>query len=385
MKRIALLLLVAACATQPQPRPVDPAMQKEIDRVEKLVAEQPTNQPFIYVLATIYDRVNDVPNVVRLLTRLDELGWQQGFRADSFANTGHTPEVRRITAKLDAREPKVSRATTAFTFPQSRNVRSEGSAYDPVDDVFYYSGSASTLLRVNRRGEIQELPIQPAGRKFGRLGMDVVPDRREIWVINGVLGADAEADEIGRSAVSVYDLRDGRLLRRVYRGSADAPSLLNDLTILADGTAFITDSARHDVLRLAPGADTFEVFAKDFRGPNGVETSADERTLYVADFRGLNRFDIATQARELLKASALLNGIDGLVEHRGTLIGIQNVLGAPRVMRIHVNDGNRVELLESKNPLMNVPATGVVAGDEYFFLANLSEKDADKVVLKIKL
>lgn len=381
MKRVAIVILAVACAS----RPVDPSLRGSIERVERLIAGQPANTPYIYVLATYYDAAKDAGNVVRWLTRLDELGWQQGLGPDSFPNTSSAPEFKRIAGKLEAREPKISRAQIAFTIPKERNLDSEGVAYDSAGDRLYFNGSASTLLRVDRGGNVTELSVSPAGQNFVRLGMDVVPDHREIWVIDGVISTDAPADEKGRSALSVYDLRDGRLLRRVFRGSAEQPALLNDLTILRDGTAFITDSTRHEVLRLSPAADAFEVFADGFRAPNGIATSAGETTLFVADFRGINRFDIETKARELLKTSAPLNGIDGLVEYRGSLIGIQNVLGAPRVVRLHLDDKNRVELLESKNPKLNVPTTGVVAGDEYYFLANTSEKNADKVVMKIPL
>lgn len=208
--------------------------------------------------------------------------------------------------------------------------------------------------------------------------MDVDAERRQLWALNSPLR------DPGSSALSVYDLRDGRLVRRVTHGSAAEPSLLNDLTLLKGGTAFVTDTGRNQVLRLAPGADAFELWAEDFRGPNGIALSADERTLYVADFRGVTAFDVATKSRQLLETDTLLNGIDGLIEHRGTLIGIQNVLGSPRVVRIYLAE-KRVEVLEAKNPLLNVPTTGVAAGDEYFFLANLSEKTAEKVILKIGL
>ena len=82
--------------------------------------------------------------------------------------------------------------------------------------------------------------------------------------------------------------------------------------------------------------------------------------------------------------STPLDGIDGLTEHRGTLIGIQNVLGRPRVVRVHP-ETQAVELLASKHPLVHSPATGVVAGDEYVFLANLREKGAERRILKIRL
>lgn len=147
----------------------------------------------------------------------------------------------------------------------------------------------------------------------------------------------------------------------------------------------MTETAKHQVLRLAPGAERFEVWAEDFRSPNGIAVSPDERTLYVADFRGIRAFDLRDRSRRLLETSTQLNGIDGLSTHGRTLIGIQNVLGRPRVVRVHPEEGNRVELLESKNPLLNTPATGAVAGSDFYFMANLTREPVEKVILRIPL
>ena len=390
MKRIALILLLAACAIRPPaatPPPAraaaSPATLAMIERIEGLLAEQPANAVYTYLLATYYDQAHDTANVVRVLTRLEELDWRLGLGPDSFPNTSATPEFRRVASRLEARETAVHRATRAFTLPES--VESEGITYDPVDDVFYLNGGRTKLLRVDRTGRVTDVPVEPLGEKTGRLGMDVDAARRQLWVVGASFDPAAPDEEKGRSSVSVYDLRDGRLLRQVKHGTADQPAFLNDMTLLADGTAFVTDTGRNQVFRLAPNAASFELWADDFRAPNGIAVSADERTLYVADFRGINAFDIATKSRQLLATDTPLNGIDGLVEYRGTLIGIQNVLGRPRVVRVHVNEGNRVEVLEAKNPLLNVPATGVVAGDRYYFMANLSEKGAERVILAIPL
>jgi hypothetical protein len=54
------------------------------------------------------------------------------------------------------------------------------------------------------------------------------------------------------------------------------------------------------------------------------------------------------------------------------------------VVRVDPADA-RVEVLESKNPLLNVPSTGVVAGNDLYFMANRTNQPAERVVLKIAL
>ena len=376
VKRIALLILLAACAT----RPADPGLA----RARAQVAQQPKNAAFHYVVARHYDRTRDRKNLLRTFKRLDALQWSLGIWPDHFRNFRGDAEFQRLAGKLDAREPAVHRATTAFTFARERDVRSEGIAYDPVDDRFYFSGGVGSLLRVDRSGAISELAVQPLGQKFERLGLRVDARRRQIWTLAAVFDANAPAEEKGRSILAVYDLRDGRLLRRIEAGSAEKRAILNDVALLADGTAFVTDTERDLILRLAPDATNFEVWADAFRGPNGIVLSADERTLYTSDFYGIHALDVATKARRLLATARPLNAIDGLAEHRGALIAIQNNLGRPRVLRVDPI-GKQVEVLEAKNPLISGAATGVVVGDDFFFIASRSNQPAERPVLKIAL
>lgn len=381
---LTFALLTACSATRPQPprTTVDPVITAEIARFERLLASDPSKLHYAYVLAEYYDVAHDTANTLRLLRRLDASGWKLGVDPASFTNSSTLPDFRELASKLDARAAEVSKARPAFTLPAA--VRSEGSAYDPVDDVLYFSGGATRLIRVTRSGTASELAIDSPGDGFGRLGLEVDPQRRQLWAISAVYRRDAPPEQKGRSAISVYDLASGHLLRRVFVGSAAEPAFLNDLEVLADGTAFVTDTTRNQVLRLSPGAEAFEVFASGFHAPNGIAAAADERTIYVADFRGIDAVAIDGKSRELLETSELLNGIDGLVEYHDTLVGIQNVLGRPRVLQIDLRSG-KVELLESRDPRLHGPTTGVVARDEYFFIGNLSEKDADRVVLRIAM
>ena len=376
MKRIALVILLAACAS----RPVDPG----VARTQRLIAQQPDNPAFRYMLARHYDRLRDTRNVVRTLRRLDAMGWDLGIGPHHFASSRKDERFQRIAAKLERREQSVHRAATAFTFSKERDVRSEGIAYDPVDDRFYFSGGAGALLRVDRMGAISELSIEPAGAKFEHLGMRIDAKRRHIWILAAVFDSNVSVDEKGRSMLSLYDLRDGRLLRRIHEGSPERRSILNDIALLNDGTAFVTDTERNQLLRLAPNSDAFEVWAESFRGPNGIVASADEKTLYVADLFGITALDIATKSRQLIDTNTPLNAIDGLTEHNGALLAIQNNLGRPRIVRIHP-DEKRVDVLEAKNSLLQVPSTAVIAGNELFFMANRSNQPAERVVLKIAL
>src|SRR5690349_15294052 len=119
MRRAAAFLLFATLACTSTKPPADDATRQMIARVTEALEKQPDSAPLLYILATYHDRAHDAASVVKSLTRLDELGWEHGVAPDGFRNTG-TPAFRAIAAKLDAREPHVHRATTAFTLANQR-------------------------------------------------------------------------------------------------------------------------------------------------------------------------------------------------------------------------------------------------------------------------
>jgi sugar lactone lactonase YvrE len=394
MKRaVALLLFTTLSCTSLRPV-VDEATRSAITQITEAVAQNPGHQPLIYILATYHDQARDSAGVVKWLRRLDELGWEHGVAPDGFRHT-NTREFREIAARLNAREPRVQRAQTVFTIAGRRDLIPEGIAFDPVEDVFYVTGIyRRNVLRVNRGGRATDFVKEGQDGMLGGLGVKVDAKRRLLWVISTTTpemrGWKAGDD---RSMLAAYDLCDGRLVRKV-----DAtPAMLNDLALMEDGSLFATDMRRSNVLRLAPDATAFEVWAKDLSYPNGIALSEDQRFLYVADFRGITRFDLTDASRTRIESKSLLGGIDGLSMHRGKLIGIQNAIGKTRVVRIDPADGN-VEILESGNPWFDIPTTGTVAGDDYYFIANSQlrafaddhtiwpmEKLRDPVMLRIGL
>lgn len=370
MRRAATLLLLAtlACtsATPQTPFVVDEATRGAIANITQAVEQNPTRTPLIYILATYHDKAHDAANVVKWLTRLDELGWDYGVADHDFRNT-NTNAFRAIASKLNARVPRVANARTAFTLANRRDLIPEGIAHDPVDDVFYVTGIyRRNVLRIDRSGRATDFVNEAQDGMLGGLGVKVDATRRLLWVISTTtpeMRGWKEGDD--RSMLAAYDLRDGHLVRKIDT----TPAMLNDLALLDDGTIFATDMGRHNVVRLAPNATSFEIFASDFSFPNGIALSADQHTLYVADFRGITTFDLATSSRAMLDSKHFIGGIDGLSVHRGKLIGIQNTTGNARVIRIDPASGD-LEILESGNALFEIPTTGAVAGDDYYFIAN---------------
>jgi hypothetical protein len=117
--------------------------------------------------------------------------------------------------------------------------------------------------------------------------------------------------------------------------------------------------------------------------PNGLVPSATGELLYVATWHGIVVVDLRARRAEPLGLPAgatNLAGIDGLYLHDGALVGIQNAVGHPRIVRLPLAAGGRaatrVEVIESGSPIVDNPTTGVVVDGELVFLARRNRENA---------
>lgn len=66
--------------------------------------------------------------------------------------------------------------------------------------------------------------------------------------------------------------------------------------------------------------------------------------------------------------------IDGLYFYKGSLIAIQPFEAQKKVVRYFLDKGatavTRVEVIEPEHSLFNQPTTGVIAGKDFYYIAN---------------
>ena len=127
---------------------------------------------------------------------------------------------------------------------------------------------------------------------------------------------------------------------------------------------------------------------RSMTGFGSAEATSDAQTKATHDIRTIE--------------GVTLLGMDGLYFYRGSLVGIQNGVSPARIMRFYLNPAfdrvERVETLDSGNPLFDVPTTGVLAGDTFYYIANSQlgsfdsmgrilplNKLKEVVILKVKL
>jgi hypothetical protein len=93
--------------------------------------------------------------------------------------------------------------------------------------------------------------------------------------------------------------------------------------------------------------------------------------------------DVATRRAELLRlppGTTNLSGIDGLYLADRALVGIQNAVGRPRVVRVPLGvdgrAGTRVDILEAGSAIVDNPTTGAIVDGALVFLARRNRESA---------
>jgi len=133
-------------------------------------------------------------------------------------------------------------------------------------DGTLYVGSLGSggIIRIKPGAAKAEVWIKPGA--FGsRSIFGVLADERSntLWVCSNdlsALGVAIASTETG-SALKGFDLKTGQ--GKVSAKLPGDPTLCNDIAIGADGSAFVTNSAAPQILRLPPGSNQLEVWAND--------------------------------------------------------------------------------------------------------------------------
>jgi DNA-binding beta-propeller fold protein YncE len=276
------------------------------------------------------------------------------------------------------RAPRVTSAV-AFTFARPGLVP-EGLAYDAATDAFFVSSARQRLiLRLDKARRPQPFADRGQGL-WAALGIAVDAPRRRLWVATAALAemADATPADEGRSALVALDLASGRAVAR-YDLPRDRPHALGDVIVAPSGDVFTTDSVSPAVYRLPAGGTALEPVAagEPFVSPQGLTLSADGTRLFVADYaKGVFAVDLASRRVRLVDAprTASMLGIDGLYRVGNVLLGVQNGVDPPRLLRLRLDAAGdtftAVDALDAGHPSATDPTLGVLAGGRFYYIGN---------------
>ncbi|MDQ3170108.1 MAG: SMP-30/gluconolactonase/LRE family protein [Acidobacteriota bacterium] len=256
----------------------------------------------------------------------------------------------------------------------------EGIAYDaPTRTFFVGSTYKRKIVAVDAAGKARDFTKEGQDGAFGFVGLRVDTPRRVLWALSSHAGASMPGRGLddacnGCSTVMRYDVASGKLLKTYSLPNAGARHFLNDIAIAPSGDAYITDTMTGDIYRITRATDALErwvnVGAQVY--PNGIDITPGGSVLFVATEAGLRRIDVKTGAISAISRN--VGSIDGLYFHRGSLIAIQPFEEFRKIARFHLTpalDGVAgIDTLEASNPVFRQPTTGVIVGDDFYYIAN---------------
>ena len=270
---------------------------------------------------------------------------------------------------------------------QEKDLIPEGIAYDATSRSFFVSSiHKNKIIRIDERNKVTDF-IKSGKEGIGQALSMKVRDGK-LWVCSNTGKGNAQ----DRSMVHAFDLASGNLVSK-WNLPPGETHLFNDLAIDSHGNVIVSDSDYGAIYRVNPKSSNVELLIKDARLQyvNGITIAPDDDVI-VNTFKGF--FKINTASQEMIALpfpNYSVIGIDGLCFYKQSLIGIQNVTYPVSINQYQLNAAyDRIEsarVLIADHPLFDIPTTGVLVDDWFYFVANsqMSNLEKDKIIDPTKL
>lgn len=315
---------------------------------------------------------------IEILDDLSVLGFDFDVRNDEgFRNVWTHSLLKGITQRARQTNP-LEKSATAFTVPESAMIVNDV-AFDPRRNIFYLGNLARrTVIGVRSDGSVFDAGIGAGDSLWSPYGLTIDAARNKIWITNTSISANRSAT----AAVYEYDLETKSFVKK-YSATDSREHFFNRSVVLRNAGVFITDSKNNAVYTINEPAGTLEPWfaSQEMINPKGIAVSTDQKYLFVAHWRGISRISLVDTQSVLLttKVKTTLTGIDGLFFHGDGLIAVQNNAGPQsRIMRFELNKNRdavtKATILESGHHLHDMPTSGVIFGDDLYYIANSRTK-----------
>ena len=257
----------------------------------------------------------------------------------------------------------------------------EGIAYDSVDRTFYLSSRyRRKIARIDSAGGANDFVTAKQDGLWWVIGIAVDAKRRHLWAASSSFRdrPGIEPSEDNRAGVFCFAIPSGRLVCKIIQ-EAPGDRYLDDVAIAPDGRVFVSDPGHGAVLVTSAEQPTLTAFIAPgkIRAPQGLALTPDGSRLFISDYAGAIWWaDLATGNVEKLAAppDLTLGGLDGLAYYRGSLIGIFNPRPPYQLVRLPLDATERRverrEILAENDSRWDEPTTGIVVGDDFYYVAN---------------
>ncbi|HXH00434.1 MAG TPA: hypothetical protein VNI79_08495 [Sphingomicrobium sp.] len=277
-------------------------------------------------------------------------------------------EFAPLLKVLRDRVPVTSNGVVEFTL-SGRPIVTEGIAYDDSSRrVFVGDLNSRSIFEISRLGVVKPFV---AGLKNQPYGMTVDLKRRYLWVVlsNFLAGEKTPRTELMRIHLDS---------RKTATFSHPEARSLNDLVVGPDGDVYASDIGAASVWRISPATRRWTALVKpgSVSFPNGIAIDESGKRIFLAQGRRIVAINLADGSMVPIKKPDTLStlGTDGLYYRDGNLFGIQNITSPGRVVRMLLNkqrdEITGFDVIESANPIFDLPTTGAFVGDKFLIIAN---------------
>ncbi len=340
----------------------------------------PTQPAYLWTRAQVAIAARDTTDAVTALTAFATLGMSRALSGDRLLSGVAThPRFTAVAAQLAINATPLVRSAVHATLADS-TLWPEGVTWSAQARQFFVGSVRHRTVYAHGAGGTHALWSETRPDIGAILGVFADPDGIHLWAttagipqMSGYTAADSAI-----AALLKLRIRDGAIVSRWDLPPTAAGHTLGDVTMGPTGDVFMTDSRDPVLYRLRHGRGALDEFRDpNFRSLQGIAAHPDGRHVYVADYsHGILRVNLHTRGvTRLADAPASTSlGIDGLTWYNGSLIGIQNGVAAPRVMRYRLNpDGTRIlaaEVLDRNPAVADEPTIGTLVGNQFVYVAN---------------
>ena len=321
-------------------------------------------------------RVGELAEAMRHVQEFTRMGQSTDLLETSteFAPLRRRSGFAEIQRTMKANRTSIGHALIAFQLSDS-NLLAEDVDYDPQASQFLVTSVRENKIISIVKGVIHDFAKAP--ENWPMLALKVDSGRSLVWATEVAMQGFVFTPESdwGRSAVLCYDLRSGKLLRRIEGPHGSA---LGDMTLTENGDAIVSDGEGGGIYRVLPKSDVLERLDNgDFISPQTPAMHPDGKHILVPDYvRGIGILELATKQVRWLSMGGrfALNGIDGLYFKRGRLIAVQNGTSPERVV-VFTLDAALAKVvservIERSTPTLGDPTHGVIVDDDFYYIAN---------------
>lgn len=333
-------------------------------KLQRLLNGSPTSIVDVMAAQVAAGHAADAVNKLKALVRMGQ-SYTDLLGTPAFTGLRSSPEYPALAAAMSTNAQPTSRAELVFKL-QPIDWVPEDIDYDIAGRRFLITSVLKSQVRaVNWKGESTVFAVSPDHWQMMALKIDA--SRYRVWVTQVSFGT-------GRSAILVYDLKSGRLIRRI---AGPSQTELGDMVLMSDGAAVISDGRHGGVYRV--DGTSFKIERLDhgeFISPQ-TPAIAPDQTIWIPDYtRGIARINLKSRAVSWLSSqdTYALGGIDGLYSYGQSFILTQNGASPERVVQMILNAEQSSitaeSIIERATPTLGDPTHGVVVGNNFYYIAN---------------